>query len=60
MELCNCCARDIFEFEEDPLLEEEIQAITYGSLVVRTTNGTFQYVKLIYLHVTGIRIYAQM
>ena len=35
MELCSCCARDIFEFEEDPLLEEEIAQIMWGSLIVR-------------------------
>ena len=34
MELCSCCARDIFEFEEDPLLEEEIAQIMWGSLIV--------------------------
>merc|ERR1712137_1070080 len=32
MELCDCSARDIFEFEEDPLLEEEIALIAEGSL----------------------------
>ena len=34
MELCDCSTRDIFEYEEDPLLEEEIAAIAEGSLKV--------------------------
>jgi len=33
MELCDSSARDIFEFEEDPLYEEEIAQIMYGSLL---------------------------
>jgi len=32
MELCSCCARDIFEYTEDPLLESEIALIMYESL----------------------------
>ena len=35
MELCDCSTRDIFEFEEDPLQEDEIAQIAYGSLLVR-------------------------
>ena len=32
MELCDCSARDIFEYSEDPLLEEEIALITYEAV----------------------------
>ena len=34
MEICDCSARDIFEYSEEPLLEEEIALIAYESLKV--------------------------
>lgn len=37
MELCDCSARDIFEYSEDPLLEEEIALITYEAVKVNSS-----------------------
>ena len=49
MELCDSSARDIFEFEEDPLYEEEIAQIMYGSLLVSDQKRNFYELVNIYL-----------
>lgn len=47
MELCECCARDVFEFEDDPLLEEEIALIAEGSLKVNKTKKFYFFHKIL-------------
>ena len=65
MELCEGSVRDIFEYSDDPLLEQEIALIMHESLKVnfyrnqkiqqKSLSSSYQQ----YLQLKGVRIHAQ-